>query len=659
MKKSTAIIAAAVCAVIGTASLTVRADRAPAEAHADEVSQERIYSVGSISKVYVTVAVMQLAAEGRIDTEAPVTEYIPEFKMADERYKKITVRMLMDHTSGMEGTFLKNEALYGDADESYSEALLESLSRRRLKAEPGEYAAYCNDGFCLLQMIVERVSGMPYADYLRENISAKTGALHTGTPADIFKDRDLAQIYRCGNIPHDYEYCMALGSGGIYATASEVAEFGSRFFTGDESLLPEAAKDEMAKRWDGGADEYSDGNGLGWDYVEDLYYRQAGVKVIGKGGDIGTMHAQLLVAPDEKVSISVLSAGGSSFFNGLMAGSLLDVVLEERGKEIDRTPAEIKTADSLPADHGRYEGYYSVSDGSTSDLKKIWSDENAMYSASCTSGNTTPEKYLPTSDGGFVRIGENGGITPEREVLRFCERNGKVYIRRSVLTIVPGIGGSESCSYFGERIDETDPPEKVLSAWEKRADRQLVMCGGKYSSTEYDSPFLKLSIPEQPRGYITGSLTVSGAAESVERSFRLEDESKALFFGSTPSSASRDIFDLTAAEEKLSDGRSAEIISASNGWKFRFADELPEFTKDITEIKLCSEEPKWYRIGKQAGGSSINAERPEKSVICVYNRYRELIYTTHVEGAPADIPLPTEGYILFHGETGGKVKVCG
>ena len=198
MKKSTAIIAAAVCAVIGTASLTVRADRAPAEAHADEQ----------------TAAVMQLAAEGRIDTEAPVTEYIPEFKMADERYKKITVRMLMDHTSGMEGTFLKNEALYGDADESYTEALLESLSRRRLKAEPGEYAAYCNDGFCLLQMIVERVSGMPYADYLRENISAKTGALHTGTPADVFKDRDLAQIYRCGNIPHDYEYCMALGSGG-------------------------------------------------------------------------------------------------------------------------------------------------------------------------------------------------------------------------------------------------------------------------------------------------------------------------------------------------------------------------------------------------------------------------------------------------------------
>ncbi|MBQ1991374.1 MAG: serine hydrolase, partial [Clostridia bacterium] len=53
-------------------------------------SKEKIYSVGSISKVYVTTAVMQLSEEGKVELDAPVTEYIPDFTMADERYKKIT-----------------------------------------------------------------------------------------------------------------------------------------------------------------------------------------------------------------------------------------------------------------------------------------------------------------------------------------------------------------------------------------------------------------------------------------------------------------------------------------------------------------------------------------------------------------------------------------
>ena len=58
----------------------------------ENASQEKIYAVGSVSKVYVTTAVMQLSEEGKVNLDAPVTEYIPDFKMADERYKEITVR---------------------------------------------------------------------------------------------------------------------------------------------------------------------------------------------------------------------------------------------------------------------------------------------------------------------------------------------------------------------------------------------------------------------------------------------------------------------------------------------------------------------------------------------------------------------------------------
>ena len=60
---------------------------------------DKIYGVGSVSKVYVTTAVMQLVEQGKVDPDAPMTDYIDDFKMADVRYKDITVRMLMNHTS--------------------------------------------------------------------------------------------------------------------------------------------------------------------------------------------------------------------------------------------------------------------------------------------------------------------------------------------------------------------------------------------------------------------------------------------------------------------------------------------------------------------------------------------------------------------------------
>ncbi|SDA20592.1 hypothetical protein SAMN02910447_01921 [Ruminococcus sp. YE71] len=58
-------------------------------------------------------------------------------------------------------------------------------------------------------------------------------------------------------------------------------------------------------------------------------------------------------------------------------------------------------------------------------------------------------------------------------------------------------------------------------------------------------------------------------------------------------------------------------------------------------------------------GGSIIAERPKNSVICVYNKYGELVYTTHIKDAPAEIPLPVGGYIIFHGKTGDSVRVFG
>ena len=79
---------------------------------------DELYGIGSVSKIYTTVAVMQLAEDGKVSLDAPVTRYLPDFKMADERYKDITVRMLLNHSSGILGTGLSDAMLFGAANES-------------------------------------------------------------------------------------------------------------------------------------------------------------------------------------------------------------------------------------------------------------------------------------------------------------------------------------------------------------------------------------------------------------------------------------------------------------------------------------------------------------------------------------------------------------
>ncbi|MCT6816940.1 MAG: beta-lactamase family protein, partial [Lysinibacillus fusiformis] len=65
------------------------------------LTKNTLYGIGSVSKIYTTAAVMKLVDEGKVDLDVPVVHYIPDFQMKDERYKRITPRMLLNHSSGL------------------------------------------------------------------------------------------------------------------------------------------------------------------------------------------------------------------------------------------------------------------------------------------------------------------------------------------------------------------------------------------------------------------------------------------------------------------------------------------------------------------------------------------------------------------------------
>ena len=100
---------------------------------------------------------------GLVELDTPVVQYVPDFKMLDEDYKKITVRHLLNHASGLPGTQWKGFSVTALTERDYYQEVLDYLAISHLKAKPGEYSVYCNDGFTLAEIVVARVSGQRYS----------------------------------------------------------------------------------------------------------------------------------------------------------------------------------------------------------------------------------------------------------------------------------------------------------------------------------------------------------------------------------------------------------------------------------------------------------------------------------------------------------------
>lgn len=133
------------------------------------VANQTLFLVGSVSKLFVWTAVMQVVEEGKIDLDADVNTYLTDFKVPDTYPgKPITMRYLMTHTAGFEDTTRGMGVESIDEVDSLGNFLKENLPARVMP--PGETISYSNHGTALAAHIVEEVSGQSYDDYVGEHI---------------------------------------------------------------------------------------------------------------------------------------------------------------------------------------------------------------------------------------------------------------------------------------------------------------------------------------------------------------------------------------------------------------------------------------------------------------------------------------------------------
>jgi len=131
----------------------------------------------SISKLFTATAIMKLIEQGKLKLDDKLIDIISEFKMKDQRYKEITIYHLLTHTSGVNNYFNKNFINPKSDSIALTEFALK-LKNKKLKYSPGvelSHKTYSNSGYNLLGLVIERVSGMTYSDFMDENVLKPIG----------------------------------------------------------------------------------------------------------------------------------------------------------------------------------------------------------------------------------------------------------------------------------------------------------------------------------------------------------------------------------------------------------------------------------------------------------------------------------------------------
>lgn len=129
----------------------------------------------SVTKLFTATAIMQLSEQGKIDISKKLIDYLPDFKMKDQRYKDITIEHMLTHSSGL---YWDMELKRSPNDSSALRKLVYSLDNKVLDFAPGTKfdgtKTYSNAAYDILGYLVQKISGMQYEDYVRENILLKS-----------------------------------------------------------------------------------------------------------------------------------------------------------------------------------------------------------------------------------------------------------------------------------------------------------------------------------------------------------------------------------------------------------------------------------------------------------------------------------------------------
>lgn len=283
------------------------------------VTPDSIFCLASIGKCFVASAVLQLVEQGRLELDAPLIRYLPDFRLEDNRCRQITLRQMLSHTSGMpdmdEDEY--NELVaHPEHDEGSAERYVRAMLDRKLIAAPGERFIYSNIAYNVLGYLTSRISGQPFEAFMQERIMRPAGMQDSSFfPGDIEPHRLVKPHLRVPemivNPIYPYHRADAPASF-LHSSVTEMCHWAitclKRGSYDQQRILTPASYDLMwtpaIKR---GSPPFREEMGLGW-----TLGHFEGVRTVGHGGGGFGWTCFLVLLPEKTGAAIILSNEESS-----------------------------------------------------------------------------------------------------------------------------------------------------------------------------------------------------------------------------------------------------------------------------------------------------------------------------------------------------------
>ncbi|MFL7869500.1 MAG: serine hydrolase domain-containing protein [Anaerolineales bacterium] len=329
-----------------------------ADRHAQQPATPRtVYRIGSITKLFTGTAAMQLCEKGLLELDKPITEYVPEFSIKTTNpgdLSRITPRTLMTHHSGLPADWYEN---YWNDDPHAFRQVIEYLKDCTLAFPPNTVFAYSNLATSLMGIIIERVSGLSYQDYIEQNILAPLKMTDSRLNVDQVPTTLLSKAYARD---HEVEEPILRDApaGAILSNVGDMSRFlamvlaggnldGAEILSGNsltEMLSPQNADVKLDLGFQ---------IGLNW-FLSRPSLASAG-RVCWHDGGSPHFFSILIGLPDVKLGVVVLSNSDGGMVNvGLIADELLKhataVKTGEKVSGSDAQSAPVKLQDRKPTE---------------------------------------------------------------------------------------------------------------------------------------------------------------------------------------------------------------------------------------------------------------------------------------------------------------------
>ena len=277
----------------------------------DAVTEDTLFRIGSISKVFIWLSVHMLVDEGKIDLDADVNTYLKGVTIPEAFGRPITMRDLMAHRPGFEGR--RGQEAPGDADITLREAVARYTPRR--VAPPGERTSYSNEGTLIAALVVEDVSGTDYYEFVRTRILVPAGLTST-TLRDPDTGRNPPKLDGRTAAAHTLENGMAKvtsyahvrpqdPAGSTSMSARDAARFLQLLLRGTELENGERllSKESWARIGTNAFPDAAGSDDMGWGF---LLNDVDGAATIGHGGTT-KFKSWLFIVPESGVGVFVSS----------------------------------------------------------------------------------------------------------------------------------------------------------------------------------------------------------------------------------------------------------------------------------------------------------------------------------------------------------------